>query len=933
MQSSHLRFIERASLRALAPLLLAVAAMAQDGLHTSATAAVYTKRLEIHGVPILATDAVAEDYLYIAALVYDHMTGRDEPYDLRALHRKSGFRILLIEPHESFLDLPEYAGSEDDLDQAGGLGGCIGEFHIALRTGSPHTLVHELGHGIYHSAIQFEETGGADDEEAWYRERVETVHGLDLDDIEDEVGEGEIHEVLLAPNGTFSADLAAAWRNADANELWADEYAGTEPNEYWAEGVALWFRAWRPTAADPREYLRERDPLLAELCARVFPDADWAPSDATVSSPRAVPFHDDEDEGAITARGLPIDLGDLLDHLDRDRDGHIDAYEGAEALLFLVAEADEDGDNALEHWELIEFLEADRDEEWADRVETFRDLDQDGDERLVAEELPEELRGIHSVVDHDGDGSVTLDELLATDVLDDPGVMFEQELLDFLEEVDEDGDGAFALADLPLFERAEFAEEFAELDTNGDALVDRGELLMILEEELRGATFEVRGRDAVMTGVIGPSTPGRVLELITEHPEVRRIVMPEVPGSLDDDSNIRAARYVRRAGLATHVPANGEVASGGTDFFQAGVERTAGSGARFGVHSWDGIGEEGRELPRDDPEHDRYIDYYREMGIPEEFYWFTLEAAPADDIHWMTAEELERYSMLTDQAGEEEHRPQSDQLGGCVLTEPLGEIPEDPARVTAVVPTTEYGPLPKKLEACGIVLAAEARVPDEFLVQVGRTIAEIFRDADGVDIELQRAVLGHLHSYRALLPVPRNERSLERLIDRKPEDFDRVARENSLCDIIMAQVPEGQVMEVVEHILHAVSDVGLHYQFPKEWGLSNESDLWKTMQLAIERGHYVIESYDDMRRDAPKEVYERVLLQEFAYWFISTAWDLQEPYGPNEREWSVRNRSELRELYPDFFATYERTAERVMRAPTRGTLAELGPTRAEERRR
>ena len=592
-------------------------------------------------------------------------------------------------------------------------------------------------------------------------------------------------------------------------------------------------------------------------------------------------------------------LADLFEFLDRDQNGQVEAYEGAEAFLYLVTEADTDGDGAVSATEVLGFLERTGAEDSAEREETFRELDENGDGLLVPDEIPEELHGLLPVVDGDGDGSLTLEELLTTDALDDPRVIFEQELLGFLREVDEDGDGAFALTDLPLLERLEFASQFGELDTNDDDLVDEAELMAMLEEELRGAHFEVDGTDAVMTGVIGPTTPGRVLELILEHPRVARIVMEDVPGSMDDESNLRAARWVRRSGLATHVPEDGEVASGGTDFFQAGTIRTRGEGARFGVHSWSGVGEEGAEVPKDDPEHRKYVEYCREMGIPESFYWYTLEAAPADDIHWMTDKELVRFGMLTDEAPSAEEAPENERLGGCILTEPAGEVPEQLALVTAVTATDDYGPLPKKLSACGIVLAAEARVPDAFLEQVGRTIAEVFRAEEGVDAALQHGVLTHLHAYKALLPVPRNECSFERLVRRHDEDFERVARENSLCDIIMAQVPEGQVMEVVEHILHAVTDVGLHYQFPEEWGISRESRLWATMQQAIERGHYVIDSYDDLKQHEETEVYERILLHEFAYWFISTAWDLQEPYGPDEAEWTIRTRAELQSLYPD----------------------------------
>ncbi len=80
-----------------------------------------------------------------------------------------------------------------------------------------------------------------------------------------------------------------------------------------------------------------------------------------------------------------------------------------------------------------------------------------------------------------------------------------------------------------------------------------------------------------------------------------------------------------------------------------------------------------------------------------------------------------------------------------------------------------------------------------------------------------------------------------------------------------------------------------------------------------------------------KEVRNRVIQQEFAYWVASTAWNLQGPYGPkNEKEWQIKDRSDLRAKLPDFFAVYEKSVDRDMVAPSTATLASIGPTRAEE---
>ncbi|MBT5873814.1 MAG: alpha/beta hydrolase, partial [Candidatus Latescibacteria bacterium] len=112
-----------------------------------------------------------------------------------------------------------------------------------------------------------------------------------------------------------------------------------------------------------------------------------------------------------------------------------------------------------------------------------------------------------------------------------------------------------------------------------------------------------------------------------------------------------AGRVIRSAGLNTTIPADGAVASGGTDVFLAGIFREVEPGGMVGVHTWqttDGEGNVivGSELPTADPRHLIFRNYYREMAIPEVFYWFSIQAAPADDIHWMTRQELSDFGVL-----------------------------------------------------------------------------------------------------------------------------------------------------------------------------------------------------------------------------------------------------------------------------------------------
>jgi hypothetical protein len=265
-------------------------------------------------------------------------------------------------------------------------------------------------------------------------------------------------------------------------------------------------------------------------------------------------------------------------------------------------------------------------------------------------------------------------------------------------------------------------------------------------------------------------------------------------------------------------------------------------------------------------------------------------------------------------------------FGGCILTTPVGEVPEDLYQVTTVVPTDEIPPFTKKLTVYGLTLAAKDDASDDFMMLVARAITEIFPRDENLDLAKQEEVLRNHYLHRALIPVPVGEDMS--FFEEDRESFMLLASQNSICDIIMSDVP-GQVMEVVEHILHFVSDTGLHFAFPAEWGISKDSEIAIAMNEAIEKGYYEIEQYDEFEDE---EEHLRVLIQEFAYWVISTYWDLQEAYGPvGEAEWNIVTAAELEEKMPALHDMIDRTVGTIMVAPSLETLQQIGPTRAEER--
>ncbi len=166
----------------------------------------------------------------------------------------------------------------------------------------------------------------------------------------------------------------------------------------------------------------------------------------------------------------------------------------------------------------------------------------------------------------------------------------------------------------------------------------------------RGASkLEIKDGEAFLSGTLGTVTYPQIKDLIENHPKIKTVTMTQVDGSINDAVNMHTGRILREAGLNTKVLADSVIASGGVDLFCAGVERIVVKGARLGVHSWAAMDFTADDLPKDHPAHQYQVAYFSQMldQVGEEFYFYTLSAAPARDIHFMSKDELEKWKVVT----------------------------------------------------------------------------------------------------------------------------------------------------------------------------------------------------------------------------------------------------------------------------------------------
>ncbi|MCV6605194.1 MAG: hypothetical protein OIF34_07800 [Porticoccaceae bacterium] len=258
-------------------------------------------------------------------------------------------------------------------------------------------------------------------------------------------------------------------------------------------------------------------------------------------------------------------------------------------------------------------------------------------------------------------------------------------------------------------------------------------------------------------------------------------------------------------------------------------------------------------------------------------------------------------------------------FGQCRLLEPARVAPDSVRSDTGVFQSSAYLPFTKAALVDGLTLVANDAVPDSFISLVEKVIVEMFAQGEFTDTVRQVELLNNLYIYNAVIPVI-NYANMDRFLADSESQINALALENSICDIIMYG-SDGQVMEVVEHILHYVSVIGLSYTFADEWGISRSSELYRSMQVAIDKGYYDVTSYEQDGLD--EETYLRVTMQEFGYWVISTAWNLQEPYGHGEGEWSIKDRKDLEQKLPELYEALVSTVDKVMMAPSVETLQKI----------
>lgn len=250
--------------------------------------------------------------------------------------------------------------------------------------------------------------------------------------------------------------------------------------------------------------------------------------------------------------------------------------------------------------------------------------------------------------------------------------------------------------------------------------------------------------------------------------------------------------------------------------------------------------------------------------------------------------------------------------GGAILKEPAREASEDIYSVSPIEKVEGYKNFDRQVVVYGLTLMIQKDIEDDFVHRITDAMVAMFPKLEGEAAKKQEQVLQSMYRYKAMLPVVKNEADME-------EDQIALMSAYSLCDIIM-KTDNHQVNEVMEHLLHAITDVGLSYVYPDQWGFTDTAKVKGLMDQAVADKNYDIKGYGDY----PDTIKHRILVQEYAYWAISSYWNLQETYGVGDSEWTLNNRQSLSQSQPDMVKMIEETVNPIMVVPSEDVLNKLG---------
>ena len=248
----------------------------------------------------------------------------------------------------------------------------------------------------------------------------------------------------------------------------------------------------------------------------------------------------------------------------------------------------------------------------------------------------------------------------------------------------------------------------------------------------------------------------------------------------------------------------------------------------------------------------------------------------------------------------------------------------------SIITDEQFAPFNRYIDVNGLRMFVLDKVKDEFVLDVANTFEAMFpQSSDTIDLASQQLILQSMSDYKHFQRIG---------YIGPPEDGEPASAPLSgdweFAQDYIWEKPNSstasQIGEVVEHLLHTISSLSLKYTFPEKWDWDDtSSDVYLAMQEAIDKGIYNVSSYSSLKSDP--EGYNKIIVQEFVYWFVSAEWDYFEVMGlsvngswegGSNEEWSLLTSQEVEEQLPLAHKLYVESFSKLVQKPNASKVTE-----------
>ena len=265
----------------------------------------------------------------------------------------------------------------------------------------------------------------------------------------------------------------------------------------------------------------------------------------------------------------------------------------------------------------------------------------------------------------------------------------------------------------------------------------------------------------------------------------------------------------------------------------------------------------------------------------------------------------------------------------------LGLIGISNAAPIEVSENRQFDPFVKFIDVENLRLFSLQEVSNEFLIKVAKTYLLMLEDNSNIDLEMRSK----------FLDVSKNHFVFQRIGLEGPDYYERKFKadfgnlpqsrapnngpyRDNATDYIWEynQGSESQLNEVVEHLLHTITNVVFAIQF-KDWNWQEPSSMIRlATKEAIDKGIFNISDYQEILNRGDTEGFNRAISTEFAYWLIAAEWGYGDFFELPNSEFRLNNQNQIAKTLPIGHKMYKCYVEKILSPPKLKDLISIFPS-------